>query len=78
MATSFVIEHENLPAVVQGWLRVIGLEEAELVELVFTERELLLRKPSDPDVRAWAQGQGDRYDQQFRDLLNLGGNADTP
>lgn len=71
MATSLVIERDNLPAVVQGWLRAIGLGEAEMVELVFTEHELLLRKPSDPEVRAWAQRESDRYDKQFKDLLGL-------
>ncbi|MBA3945532.1 MAG: hypothetical protein H0X37_13315 [Herpetosiphonaceae bacterium] len=71
MAKSLIIERENLPLVVQGWLKAIGLAEAELVELVFTERELLLRKPSDPEVRVWAQGQSDQYDKQFKDLLGL-------
>ncbi len=71
MAKSLIVERENLPSVVQGWLKAIGLAEAELVELVFTERELLLRKPSDPEVRAWAQAQSDQYDKQFKDLLGL-------
>ena len=71
MPKSFVIERENLPPVVQGWLKAIGLSEAELVELVFTERELLLRRPADPGLREWAQGVTDQYDQAFRDLLEL-------
>ena len=71
MPKSLVIERENLPAVVQGWLKAIGLAEAELVELVFTEREVLLRRPSDPGLRAWARGITDQYDSAFRDLLDL-------
>lgn len=71
MPKSFVIERENLPPVVQGWLKVIGLSEAELIELVFTERELLLRRPADPGLREWARAVTDQYDQAFRDLLEL-------
>ena len=71
MPKSLVIERENLPVVVQGWLKVVGLEEAELVELVFTEREILLRRPSDPGLRRWAHGITDRYDAAFRELLDL-------
>lgn len=71
MPKSLVIERENLPAVVQGWLNAIGLSEADLVELVFTEREVLLRRPSDPGLRAWARGVADQYDATFKDLLQL-------
>ncbi|HSH77489.1 MAG TPA: hypothetical protein VLA19_03040 [Herpetosiphonaceae bacterium] len=71
MPKSFVIERENLPPVVQGWLKAIGLSDADLVELVFTERELLLRRPSDPGLREWARAVTDQYDQAFRDLLEL-------
>ena len=71
MPKSFVIERENLPDVVQGWLKVIGLGDAELVELVFTEREVLLRHPSEPGLRAWARGITDQFDTAFRDLLEL-------
>ena len=71
MPKSFVIERENLPAVVQGWLKAIGLADEELVELVFTERELLLRQPSDPALRGWARGIGDQYDATIRDPLDL-------
>ena len=70
MPKSLIVERENLPPVVQGWLKAVGLEEA-LVELVFTERELLLRRPSDPGLRSWADGIVDRYDSAFRDLLDL-------
>ncbi len=71
MPKSLVIERENLPPVVQGWLDAIGLAEADLVELVFTEREVLLRRPSDPGLRAWARGVTDQYDATFKDLLHL-------
>ena len=71
MPTSFVIERENLPPVVQGWLKAIGLAEADLVELVLTEREVLLRRPSDPSLRAWARGITDQYDAAFRELLGF-------
>jgi hypothetical protein len=71
MPKSLVIERENLPEVVQGWLKVVGLAEEEVVELIFTEREVLLRRPSDPALRAWARGITDQYDAAFRDLLNL-------
>ena len=71
MPKSLVIERENLPAVVQGWLKAIGLADAELVELVFTEREVLLRRPSDPGLRAWARAITDQYDIAFCDLLDL-------
>jgi hypothetical protein len=71
MPKVIVIERENLPAVVQGWLKVVGLAEADLVELVFTEREVLLRQPSDPGLRAWARGITDQYDTAFKDLLGL-------
>ena len=71
MPKSLVIERENLPAVVQGWLDAIGLREDDVVELVFTEREVLLRRPSDPGLRDWARGITDQYDRAFKDLLNL-------
>jgi hypothetical protein len=71
MPKTLVIERENLPAVVQGWLNAIGLAEADLVELVFTEREVLLRRPSDPGLRAWARSVTDQYDAAFKQLLNL-------
>lgn len=39
MPRSFTVEPENLPDVVQGWLRAVGLADEETVEIVFTERE---------------------------------------
>ena len=71
MPKSLVIERENLPPVVHGWLKAIGLEDAEVVELVFTEREVLLRRPSDHGLRMWARSITDQYDNAFRTLLGL-------
>ncbi len=71
MPTSLKIERENLPPVVQGWIKTIGLADAETVELVFTERELLIRRPGDSGLRTWADDIVDRYDTAFRDLLDL-------
>jgi hypothetical protein len=71
MPRSFAVERENLPEVVQGWLRAVGLSEEELVEIVFTEHEVLLRRPMSPQLRAWAQTIGDRYDKAFRELAGL-------
>ncbi len=65
------IEQENLPPVVRGWIKAIGLGEHEMVELVMTEREVLLRRPSDPSLRAWAKSITDQYDATFRELLDL-------
>ncbi|MBP1465666.1 hypothetical protein EYB53_008105 [Candidatus Chloroploca sp. M-50] len=71
MPRSFTIERENLPAVVQGWLRAAGLGEEELVELIFTEQEILLRRPMSPHLRDWAKGVSDKYDQAFRQITGL-------
>lgn len=71
MPKALVIERENLPAVVQGWLKAVGLEDAENVELVFTEREVLLRRPTDPKLREWANSVTDQYDKAFRRVLGL-------
>jgi hypothetical protein len=71
MPKTLVIEQENLPQVVRGWLKAVGLSEDDLVELVLTEREVLLRRPSDPSLRAWAKSITDQYDAAFRDLLDL-------
>jgi hypothetical protein len=71
MPKALVIERENLPAVVQGWLKAVGLEEAETVELVFTEREVLLRRPTDPKLREWAKNVTDQYDKTFKRVLGL-------
>jgi hypothetical protein len=71
MPRSFTVERENLPQVVQGWLRATGLGEEELVEIVFTEQEVLLRRPMSPQLRAWAKGISDKYDKAFRQLAGL-------
>jgi hypothetical protein len=71
MPRSFTIERENLPPVVQGWLRAVGLGDEEVVEIVFTEQELLLRRPMSPQLRAWAQGVADKYDKAFRQIAGL-------
>ncbi len=71
MPKALVIERNNLPPVVQGWLQAVGLEDADLVELVFTEREVLLRRPTDPKLRAWANSVVDRYDRAFSQLLGI-------
>jgi hypothetical protein len=71
MPKALVIESQNLPTVVQGWLQAVGLEDADLVELVFTEREVLLRRPTDPKLRDWANGAADRYDRAFSQLLGI-------
>ena len=71
MPRSFTVERENLPEVVQGWLRAAKLDEDELIELIFTEREVLLRRPTSPQLREWARGIGDRYDKIFRELTGI-------
>lgn len=71
MPRSFTLERENLPEVVQGWLRAVGLSEEEIVEIIFTESEVLLRRPMSPQLRAWAKGVGDKYDKAFRQLAGL-------
>ena len=71
MPKALVIERENLPAVVQGWLQAVGLQDADMIELVFTEREVLLRRPADPKLRAWANSVVDRYDRAFTQLLGI-------
>jgi hypothetical protein len=71
MPRSFTVERENLPEVVQGWLRAANLSEDDLVELIFTEGEVLLRRPTSPQLREWARGVGDRYDKAFRELTGL-------
>lgn len=73
---SFTIERENLPPVVQGWLKAVGLQSEELVEIVFTENEVLLRRPMSPEMRQWAKGISDSYDKAFRDLAGLGAESD--
>jgi hypothetical protein len=71
MPKSFTIERENLPEVVQGWLRAAQLGDEEVVELVFTEHEVLLRRPMSPTLRDWASGVSDRYDKAFREIVGL-------
>jgi hypothetical protein len=71
MPRSFTVERENLPEVVQGWLRAANLGEDDLIELIFTEGEVLLRRPTSPELREWARGVGDRYDKIFRELTGL-------
>jgi hypothetical protein len=71
MPRSFTIERENLPPVVQGWLKAVGLESEDLVEIIFTEREVLLRRPLSPELRAWADSISDTYDKAFRELAGL-------
>ncbi len=71
MPKALIIERENLPGVVQGWLRAIGLENDETVELVFTEREVLLRRPTDPKLREWTNNVTDEYDKAFKRMLGL-------
>ncbi len=71
MPRSFMLERENLPPVVQGWLRAVGLGDEDVVEIVFTEREVLLRRPMNPHLRAWATGISDTYDKAFRQIAGL-------
>ncbi len=71
MPKSFTVERENLPEVVQGWLRAVNLSEHELVELIFTDGEVLLRQPTSPQLREWARSISDRYDKAFRELAGL-------
>jgi hypothetical protein len=71
MPRSFTIERENLPEVVQGWLKAVKLGDEEVVELIFTEGEVLLRRPVSPQLREWAKGVSDRYDKVFRELAGL-------
>lgn len=71
MPRSFTIERENMPEVVRGWLKAVGLDEEDLIELIFTENEVLLRRPTSPQLRAWAKGVSDKYDQTFRELIGL-------
>jgi hypothetical protein len=71
MPRSFTVERENMPEVVRGWLKAVGLDAEELIELIFTENEVLLRRPTSPQLRAWAKGVSDKYDQTFRELIGL-------
>jgi hypothetical protein len=71
MPRSLTVERENLPEVVQGWLRAINLGDEEVVELIFTDGEVLLRRPTSPQLREWARGIIDKYDETFRELTGI-------
>jgi hypothetical protein len=71
MPRSLTIERENLPEVVQGWLRAVKLGDDDVIELIFTENEVLLRRPTSPQLREWARGVADRYDKMFRELAGI-------
>ena len=49
----------------------MGLDDEELIELLFTDQELLLRRPMSPELRAWAKGVSDTYDRAFREIAGL-------
>ncbi len=71
MPRSFTIETQNLPDVVQGWLRAVKLDDEEVVELIFTENEILMRRPMSPQLREWAKSVSDQYDRAFRDIVGI-------
>lgn len=71
MPKSFTIERENLPNVVQGWLQAVKLSEEEVIELIFTEEEVLIRRPMSPQLRDWASHVSDKYDKAFREIAGL-------
>lgn len=71
MPRSLTVERENLPEVVQGWLRAVNLSDEDLIELIFTDREVLIRRPTSPQLREWARGVSDTYDQAFRELTGI-------
>jgi len=71
MPKTLIIEQENLPTVVQGWLKAVGLNDGDNVELVLTEREVLLRRPTDPKLREWTKNVTDEYDKAFKAMLGL-------
>lgn len=71
MPRSLMLERENLPPTVQRWLAAVGLADEEIIEVVFTERELLLRRPMSAELRAWAQAVTDQYDRSFRQIIGL-------
>ncbi len=71
MPRSFTVERENLPDVVHGWLEAVGLADEDVVEIIFTESEVLLRRPMSPQLRAWAKNVGDKYDKAFRQIIGL-------
>jgi hypothetical protein len=71
MPKQLIIEVENLPPVVRGWLKAANLGELDTVELVFTDREVLLRKPRSAKFVDWANPVVDEYDKAFRKLAGL-------
>ena len=71
MPKHFIIETENLPATVKNWLKAANLGDLEQVELVFTDREVLLRKPRSQTLRQWAEPVVEAYDKAFRRLAGL-------
>lgn len=71
MPRSFTVERENLPDVVQGWLRAVKLADLDVVEIIFTDSEILLRRPASRQLREWARGVTDQYDEAFRELAGL-------
>ncbi len=42
-----------------------------LVARITDQKEVLLRRPTSPQLRAWAKGVSDKYDQAFRELIGL-------
>jgi hypothetical protein len=71
MPRSFTIERENLPAVMQAWLKAVGLGDDDLVEVIFTDQEVLMRRPISRELRDWAKGAADSYDKAFREIVGL-------
>jgi hypothetical protein len=71
MPKQLIIEVENLPAAVQGWLKAANLGDLDTVELVFTDREVLLRKPRAAKFVDWVNPVIDEYDKAFRKLAGL-------
>jgi hypothetical protein len=71
MPTQFVVEPENLPLLVRGWLKAANLGDEPEVEIVFTDSEVLIRKPHSQSLRKWAEPVVDEYDRAFRRLAGL-------
>jgi len=71
MPKSFLVEPENLPHVVRGWLKAANLGDVPEVEIVFTDSEVLIRKPHSESLRKWAEPIVDEYDRAFRRLAGL-------
>lgn len=71
MPKHFTVETENLPQTVKNWLKAANLGDLDMVEVVFTDREVLLRKPRSQTLRQWAEPVVDTYDKAFRRLAGL-------